>query len=72
MDDSIRRAKLKRLQQIQEQKRLHLKERFQKQMEQDPENVNYRESHSLHMPLKSRTWLHSRRHPFKFLEPKVG
>ncbi|HJL85604.1 MAG: hypothetical protein QF560_13150 [SAR324 cluster bacterium] len=72
MDDSIRRAKLKRLQQIHEQKRLHLKERFQKRMEQDPENVTCRESHSLHMPLKSRTWLHSRRHPFKFLEPKVG
>ena len=71
MDDSIRRAKLKRLHQIQEQKRLHLKELFQKRMEQEPENVNYRESHHRHMPLESRTWLHSRRHPFKFLEPKV-
>ena len=71
MDDSIRRAKLKKLNQIQEQKSQHLKERFQKRLEEDPENLTYRDSHPLHLPLKSRTWLHSRRHPYKFLEHKV-
>ena len=40
MDDSIRRAKLKRLDQIREQKKVHLKEFIQKRMKQDPENLN--------------------------------
>jgi len=68
VDDSIRRAKLKRLDQIREQKKVHLKEFIQKRMKQDPENLKISRSHPVGLPLKSGTWLHSRRNPFHFLK----
>ena len=68
MDDSIRSAKLKRLDQIREQKRVHLKDFIQKRMKQDPENIKISRSHPVGLPLKSGTWLHSRRNPFHFLK----
>ena len=68
MDDSIRRAKLKRLDQIREQKKVHLKDFIQKRMKQDPENIKISRSHTVGLPLKSGTWLHSRRNPFQFLK----
>jgi len=68
VDDSIRRAKLKRLDQIREQKKVHLKDFIQKRMKQDPENIKISRSHSVGLPLKSGSWLHGRRNPFHFLK----
>ena len=41
---------------------------IQKRMKQDPENLNICRSHPVGLPLKSGTWLHSRRNPFHFLK----